>query len=58
MPAAHRPDRTAPRPASPTGDTNGESPDPDPRAQSGALGLHRAWDRAAKVMSATVPPAK
>ena len=35
MPAPRKPDQTAPRPTSPTGATNGESPDPDPRAQSG-----------------------
>ncbi len=120
MPAAHRPEQTAPRPASPTAITNGRSRDPDARAQSGdfpstaqglrgaaahgvfeprgtassaitagflgnrgttaevlpgvdaageidntivanlvaALGLHWAWDRAAKAMSATAPPAK
>ena len=30
-----KPDQTAPRPASPTGATDGSSPDPDPRAQTG-----------------------
>ena len=35
MPAPRKPDQSAPRPASPTGVTNGQSPDPDPRAQSG-----------------------
>ncbi|MET0996322.1 MAG: catalase, partial [Mycobacterium sp.] len=35
MPAPRKPDLSAPRPASPTGVTNGQSPDPDPRAQSG-----------------------
>jgi catalase len=33
---SRKPDQTAPRPASPTGATNGESPDNDPRAQSGS----------------------
>jgi catalase len=32
---ARKPDQSAPRPASPTGVTNGQSADPDPRAQSG-----------------------
>ena len=35
MPAPRKPDQSAPRPASPTGVTNGQSPEPDPRAQSG-----------------------
>lgn len=35
MPASRKPDQAAPRPASPTGVTNGQSSDPDPRAQSG-----------------------
>jgi catalase len=35
MPAARKPDQSAPRPASPAGVTNGQSPEPDPRAQSG-----------------------
>jgi catalase len=35
MPAPRKPDQTAPRPASPTGVTNGQRPDPDPRAQAG-----------------------
>src|SRR6476659_5908050 len=37
MPAPRKPDQRAPQPASPspTGVTNGQSPDPDPRAQSG-----------------------
>jgi catalase len=35
MPSPRKPDQTAPRPASPTGVTNGQSPDIDPRAQSG-----------------------
>jgi hypothetical protein len=35
MPASGKPDQAAPRPASPTGITNGQSSDPDPRAQSG-----------------------
>jgi catalase len=33
---SRKPDQTAPRPASPTAATNGESPDNDPRAQSGS----------------------
>jgi catalase len=32
---ARKSDQSAPRPTSPTGVTNGQSPDPDPRAQSG-----------------------
>jgi catalase len=32
---ARKPNQSAPRPASPTGVTNGQSADPDPRAQSG-----------------------
>ena len=35
MPASRKPDQAAPRPASPTGVTNGQSADPDPRAQTG-----------------------
>src|SRR5271155_5952225 len=35
MPAPRKPDKNAPSPASPTGVTNGEKPDHDPRAQSG-----------------------
>ena len=35
MPAALKPDQSAPRPASATGVTNGQNPEPDPRAQSG-----------------------
>ena len=35
MPAPRKPDQSAPRPASATGVTNGQRPDPDPRAQSG-----------------------
>ena len=35
MPAPRKPDQKAPKPASPTGVTNGQSRDPDPRAQSG-----------------------
>ena len=35
MPAPRKPDQAAPRAASPTGVTNGQTPDPDPRAQSG-----------------------
>ena len=35
MPAPRKPDQSAPRSASPTGVTNGQNPDPDPRAQSG-----------------------
>jgi catalase len=35
MPSSRKPDQSAPRPASPTGVTNGQSPDPDPRAQAG-----------------------
>jgi hypothetical protein len=36
MPSARKPDQT-PRPASPTGVTDGQVPDLDPRAQSGAF---------------------
>jgi catalase len=36
MPSARKPDQTAPRPASPTGVTDSQVPDPDPRAQSGS----------------------
>jgi catalase len=36
MPSARKPDQTAPRPASPTGVTDGQVSDPHPRAQSGA----------------------
>src|SRR5258705_13442691 len=35
MPAPRKPDQSAPRPASPTGVTTGQGPDPNPRAQSG-----------------------
>jgi catalase len=35
VPAPPKPDQNAPRPASPTGVTNGQRPDPDPRAQAG-----------------------
>src|SRR3984885_9668219 len=35
MPAPRKPDQNAPRPASPTGVTNGQRSEPDPRAQSG-----------------------
>jgi catalase len=35
VPAPRKPDQNAPRPASPTGVTNGQRPDPDPRAQAG-----------------------
>ncbi len=35
MPAPRKPDQRAPRSASPTGVTNGQNHDPDPRAQSG-----------------------
>ena len=35
MPAPRKPDQSAPRPASPTGVTNGQARDPDPRAQTG-----------------------
>lgn len=34
MLSRRKPDQSAPRPASPTGVTNGQSPNPDPRAQS------------------------
>jgi catalase len=35
MPSPRKPDQSAPKPASPTGVTNGQLTDPDPRAQSG-----------------------
>ena len=35
MPPRRQPDQSAPKPASPTGDTNGEATDFDARAQSG-----------------------
>jgi hypothetical protein len=35
VPSPRKPDQSAPRPASATGVTNGQSCDPDPRAQSG-----------------------
>lgn len=35
MPTPRKSDQSAPRPVSPTGVTNGRSPDPDLRAQSG-----------------------
>ena len=35
MPSSRKPDQSAPKPASPTGVTNGQRPDPDPRAQAG-----------------------
>jgi catalase len=37
MPAPRKADQSAPRPASPTGVMNGQSSEPDPRAQSGDL---------------------
>ena len=35
MPSSRKPDQSAPTPASPTGVTNGQRPDADPRAQAG-----------------------
>jgi catalase len=35
MPPRRQPDQTAPKPTSPTGNTNGEAADFNPRAQSG-----------------------
>jgi catalase len=35
VPSPRKPDQSAPKPASPTGVTNGQLTDPDPRAQSG-----------------------
>jgi catalase len=36
MPTSRKLDQASPKPISPTGVTNGQTPDPDPRAQSGA----------------------
>jgi catalase len=36
MPSPRKPDQSGPKPTSPTGVTNGQTPDADPRSQSGA----------------------
>jgi catalase len=36
MPSSRNPDQSGPKPTSPTGVTNGQTPDADPRSQSGA----------------------
>jgi catalase len=36
MPAPRKPDQASPKPTSPTGVTNGQTPDVDPRSQAGA----------------------